>query len=730
MGYTYDQTPLCGGINDHEGRIQLHKVDETQWEAFWDELVREHHYLGYESVIGGRAKYVITLGKQIVGAISFCSAAYKLGPRDEYIGWDEETRLSLLPHLVCNNRFLILPWINIRNLASRILSLSLRQLQADWEKQYGVRPYMVETFVDNAQYLGTCYKAANWTYLGVTKGYGRIGSTFVHHGQSKDIYVYIIDRSFARKFKPDAGRLYDEREELAGMINGVPMWAPSLLKKVGITAETLIEQIKGKFTDHLLPYVRHLGRKEHWGHLVAMEQGLLSDLERKSIEPIAIAFEGVDCVRNLTHFMSDSKLDDAGLLREYQEDVSETLSHEYGMITGDETDIAKKGKNSVGVARQYCGNLGKVENCQASMVVGYASPHGYALVDRRLYMPRKWFEDEYEGLRKRCGVPSSVKFTEKNAMMLEMICNAIDSGLFPAKYVGVDSFFGCDTDFLDSLPEGIIYFADVRHNLSVFVGRPGLSVPAYLGNGRKPMKERPEFEPRKVSDIANSPEFPWNDVVLGIGAKGPIVAKDKCIRVVEVRNDLPGKDVWLYVRLLENGDIKYALCSAPPDAPLEEIRKLALMRWSIEQCFKECKNYLGMDHYEARSWNAWHRHTLFTLMAHLFIVKLRIAFSSTPQSPNTAPYIEAPVSLGDYLEAASQLQDNLGISHPSISAMPSVPQQILTIGLIRKLIVAVFVRVGEVLKEVDYHLYKSASAFNAHSSAKLNEARRAFAIPS
>ena len=726
MGFTFDKTPLSGGINNYEGKIRFHKVDETQWEVFWDDLVREYHYLGYESVIGARVKYVISFGKQIVGAISFCSAAYHLGPRDEFIGWDEETRVSLLPHLVCNNRFLILPWINIQNLASHILSLSLRQLQTDWEEQYGVKPYMAETFVDNAHYLGTCYKAANWTYLGTTKGYGRLGKTFVYHGQRKDIYVYVIDRSFAKKFKPDAGRLYDEREELAGMINGIPMWAPSLLERIGIT-ENIVQEIKERFTDFLARYVKHLGRKEHKEHLVAMEQGLLSDLDRKSIEPIAVAFEGVDCVRNLTHFMSDSKWDDEGMMHEYQDDLSGTLSHEDAMITGDVTDMPKKGKHSVGVARQYCGRLGKVDNCQSSVMMGYASPLGYGLVDRRLYLPESWFNDDHAKLRKKCGVPTGIEFKTKNDMLQEMICEAVESGKFPAKYVGVDCAFGTDTKFLDSLPESITYFADVRHNQLVFDGRPEVAIPAYSGKGRKPTKQVPEFEPRKVSEIAEDSKYAWNDVVLGIGAKGPIITQDKCIRVVEVRDGLPGKDVWLYIRKLENGDIKYALCNAPPDAPIEAIRKPALMRWSIEQCFNECKDYLGMDHYEARSWNAWHRHTLFTFMAHLFIIKQRIAFSIRPQSPNIAPYIETPVSLKDYLDASVQLESKQEISHPDIFAMPIMPQQIMTIGLVQKLIVAAFVKVGELLKEIDYYLYTSASAFDSHSKTKLKEARIAFA---
>jgi hypothetical protein len=379
MVYKYDKTPLGGKIDDYECELLLHKADETKWETYWNQLVKLHHYLGFDSSIGGRIKYIITLGQLIVGAIGFCSAMYRLGPRDAYIGWDEETRIAMLPHLVNNNRFLILPWISIKNLASRILSMSLRQLPEDWEKQYDVVPYMVETFVDRRQYPGTCYKASNWTYLGVTKGYGKIGKDFVYHGRKKDLYVYILDRQFEKRFKPDITRVYDEKEELRTMLNGTPMWEPTIMKELGMTSSPA-QKIEKKFIDHLTRYTPYLGRSENKFHFTSMLQGLLSDLKRKSIEPIAVAFEGTDGVRNLTNFMSRSKWDDTGMRDEYHRELSGLLSHDEGMITGDETCFPKKGRNSVGVARQYCGNTGKVDNCQSGVMAGYASTRGYGLV--------------------------------------------------------------------------------------------------------------------------------------------------------------------------------------------------------------------------------------------------------------------------------------------------------------------------------------------------------------
>ena len=692
MAYKYDKTPIIGELNEF-GPVRLHKVDETRMEEFWDAVVREYHYLGYERQIGARVKYVITLGKQIVGAISFCSAAFRLGPRDAYIGWDEETRLSKLPHLVANNRFLIFPWIRVRNLASHTLSKSLARLKLDWERQYGVKPWMVETFVDRSRYLGTCYAAANWTYLGITKGYGKVGKTFVYHGNKKDIYVYVMERSFAREFRPDIKRLQNGREELEEMINGIPTWYPTILPALGIT-EDITSRIHQYFAAHLGRYIDYLGRKEHRAHFVIMLKGLLSDLERKSIEPIVLAYGGRETVRNTTFFMSKSKWDDAGMHNEYRSEVSDLLAHEQGMQTIDGTDFPKKGRNSVGVARQYCGRLGKTDNCQASVMSGYVGPHGYALIDYELYMPKAWFDDGHAGLRKSCGVPSTLEFRTKNSIAADMIRKNADSGLFPAKYVGVDASFGSDSGFLDSLPDGKIYFADVKCDQRVFIRRPEMILPPYSGKGRKPCNKVPEFPPQTVKEIAESSDLPWNDVVLGIGAKGPIITKDKFLRVVEVRDGKPGKDVWLYIRLLADGSVKYVLCNESADASAEDLRKPALMRWSIEQCFRECKEYLGMDHYETRSWDAWRRHILLSHIAHLFIIKLRMEFTCKSRPSGHAPYIDAPVSLDEYLSAAENIMNGKDVGHPSISTAPSRPQQVLIIGLVRDILSESFVKVG------------------------------------
>jgi SRSO17 transposase len=422
----------------------------------------------------------------------------------------------------------------------------------------------------------------------------------------------------------------------------------------------------------------------------------------------------------MANFMTRAHFNDEGLLKQYQKQLAEEISCPGGMITVDGCDFPKKGHNSVGVQRQHCGPLGKVDNCQASVMVGYTSDKGYGLVNRRLYMPEKWLTDDFSALREECKVPEGLEHKTKNVIASEMINEMFNSGLFNCKYLGADAAFGSDSNFLDSLPEGLIYFTDIRNNIKMFEIRPEIATPEYAGKGRKP-HPKPVSAPRTVRDIAADASYPWQEVVLGMGAKGPIITRDKCIRVVEVRDKMPGKDVWLYVRQLEDGSVKYALCNASIDADIEEVRAPALMRWSVEQNFHECKKYLGMDHYEVRSWPGWHRHILFTFIAHLFINKLRRKFSIYVDEPHgPAPFVEAPVPLDDYRKAVVDARNGKVISHPRISAYPKRRQQVLTIGLMKLIIQPLMARMGATYDHVAHSLKSASGAYVCHSQTKIN----------
>lgn len=162
----------------------------------WNEYIHRYHYLGYQTLPGAQLRYFITIEDQIVAALGFGAAAWQTAPRDQYIGWDHEQRKRNLPLIVNNARFLILPWVNSKNLASKILAMMVHRLPNDWENQYNIRPVLLEIFVDAQRFTGTCYKAANWVYVGKTKGRGKLGPAGKQSVPIKDIWLYPLSRRF------------------------------------------------------------------------------------------------------------------------------------------------------------------------------------------------------------------------------------------------------------------------------------------------------------------------------------------------------------------------------------------------------------------------------------------------------------------------------------------------------------------------------------------------------
>jgi len=706
----YDETPLGGSISDYEESVQLVKVDETRREHLWDEMVAKYHYLGYEKTMGARVKYLVMLGKRPVGAIGFVSATPRLEARDKYIGWSEEERASLIQCVVNNNRFLILPWVSVRNLASHVLSESVRRLKADWPGQYGCDPCVVETFVDTELYSGSCYVAANWTYLGETKGYGKVGKSFVRHGRKKSIYALVINRRFAKRFRPRPSDPHENRrKEALVMLESIPNWKDDMFARAGITGAFLSDLPKqmSKFLD---PFMKCLKRPENRANMAAMVKGLMSDLERKSVEPVALAYMGASRVRSMQRFMSDSVWDDGRMLRICQSRLADLVSCDDGMLTVDGTDFPKKGGDSAGVQRQYCGRLGKVDNCQASVMLGYASDKGYGPVHRALYVPECWFDEAHSAKRARCGIPEGCEFKTKNRLAAEMIGEVVSAKRFGVKWVGADASFGSDTGFLDAIPDGLHYFADVRSNQMVFLERPAVSLPEYAGRGRRPYREAAAGRPTEVRDIAADDRIPWVSAVLADGAKGPITASEKCTRVVEIRKRLPAGDSWLYIRKDADGNVRYSLCNAPADTDISTLRRLSVMRWSIEQCFEECKRDLGMDHNECRSWNGWNRHVLLVFIAHLFLNTMRLRFGDTLRDGVFA--LKGPVSAKAFSEGARGLL-NEGV-YPSIFAGREAKFPFLTLPAARDLVCSSIPKVGCI---IDRLAYNQKSYCDAHISA-------------
>ena len=177
---------------------QLCPVVDRNHSRLWNEYIHRYHYLGHKPLPGAQLRYFVTIDQQIVAALGYSAAAWQTAPRDQFIGWSHEQRQSLLPLIVNNARFLIMPWVRSKNLASMILSLAARQLPDEWENRYGIRPVLLETFIDTERFTGVCYKAANWIYVGKTKGRGKLGPAGKQSVPIKDIWLYPLCRRFRR----------------------------------------------------------------------------------------------------------------------------------------------------------------------------------------------------------------------------------------------------------------------------------------------------------------------------------------------------------------------------------------------------------------------------------------------------------------------------------------------------------------------------------------------------
>jgi len=621
-----EENALSGNINDI-GDIRIINVSGTEDEKLWDEMIQKYHYLRLGKIIGPRIKYLALCNGRAIAAIGFNRASKSIGVREEYVGWDQEQRFELLKNVVNNMRFLILPWIKVKNLASSLLSKVTKIMCGDWEKRFGEKPCMVETFVDGSQYKGTCYLAASWLYLGETRGFSKAGTRFVYHGHKKKVFIRVIDKRFIERIRKDKKNhsVIERppprimiRREYGMMIEKMTDWSPKLLEEAGVTVNG-VSGLGGMLLNFVSSFFQFFVRSEGRANFLLYIKGLLSNLERKSIEPIVLRYAGPEKVRAMQIFMgAENAADDEALKKLYQEKLANEIVEDDGMINTDGSDIPKKGKKSVGVARQHCGALGKVDNCQAGVFVGYSSRRGYGVVDWRLYMPESWMGDDAKERRSECHVPEGIEFKTKVELASEMIAEVVKTGMFRAKWIGADSFFGRNKEFLDGLPEGMLYFADILHNMNVY---PLGVMAERLGTGAV-----------KVLDMAADDSTLWNRVILAEGSKGPIIADEKWFRVREDRDGKPGKEVWLYLRRLSDGKLKCALCNAPADILTDELRRAATMRWPIEQCFEECKGDLGMDHYEGRSWVLWHRHMLFVFIAHLFLLKVRFRFKKNSYS--------------------------------------------------------------------------------------------------
>jgi SRSO17 transposase len=308
---------------------------------------------------------------------------------------------------------------------------------------------------------------------------------------------------------------------------------------------------------------------------------------------------GVQRLLNSARWDADAVRDD---LRDY---VFEHLGdEESGVLVVDETGFLKKGEKSVGVARQYTGTAGRIENSQVGVFAVYASRKGAAFVDRALYLPREeWAQDA--GRRAEAGVPGEVRFATKGELAKEVLGRAFEAGV-PARWVVADTVYGT--------ARGLRGWLEER-------GRPYvMAVTGTHGVHR-------EGRQRQARAVAKGlPEGAWVRASAGEGSKGERLYDWACVALSDAgAEDEAGR--WLLVRrnIDEPSELAYYLAYGPKGTPVGELVRVAGRRWAIEDCFEQAKGEVGLDEYEVRKWDGWHRHVTLSLLAHAYLAVLRSA---------------------------------------------------------------------------------------------------------
>jgi SRSO17 transposase len=376
--------------------------------------------------------------------------------------------------------------------------------------------------------------------------------------------------------------------------------------------------------------------------------GLLLPGERKSVEPMAARLDGANVRRmhqSLHHLVADAPWNDEAVLDRCLETVIPALLRRDPVVAWvvDDTGFPKKGRESVGVARQYCGQVGKQDNCRVAVSLSVTTEKASMPVAFRLYLPESWVEDRKR--RKKTGVPDSIQFQTKPEIALEQIRHARERGL-PEGVVLADAGYGTDTKFRSELTKWeMTYVVGVQSTTSVW--KPGegpKSAPARKGNTGRPRKllqRDAKHHPLSVKELALSlPAESWKKVIWRQGVKQKLQSRFAALRVRPAHRDnersTPHAEEWLLIEWPtgESEPIKYWLAMVPADMALVELVHLAKHRWIIEGDYQELKQELGLGHYEGRGWRGFPHHATLCIAAYGFLVAERNLFSPSARAGN------------------------------------------------------------------------------------------------
>lgn len=404
--------------------------------------------------------------------------------------------------------------------------------------------------------------------------------------------------------------------------------------------QAAFDRVAASFAAFHAEFAPLFGRKEAQRRSEQYLRGLLvQQTDRRNAENMAEAIDGAT-PRTLQRFLTEAPWPTAPVIARVQRYVGVRVSSAGGIFVIDESGVAKQGRHSVGVARQYCGALGKVGNCQVGVFLAYVSERGHALVDERLFLPEAWTDDPA-----RCraaGVPEGVGYQSKAALGLAMLRQARAAGHLQGTWVAGDDAYGMVPTFRAALDaEGWRYVLDVPSTTPVFTQLPHLVLPPWSGRGRKPTVPRlaPDGpQPRTVAAVAAAlPPGAWQDLTVAEGAQGPRTYQLVALRVWESREGVPGRACWLLLRRnLDGSEPRYYLSNAPDDTPLLQLAQVAAARWIIETEFETSKGETGLDEYEVRSWRGWHHHMTLALLAAAFLLTLQQDWGEK-DAPDHAP---------------------------------------------------------------------------------------------
>jgi SRSO17 transposase len=377
-------------------------------------------------------------------------------------------------------------------------------------------------------------------------------------------------------------------------------------------ASTGLEELTGGLREHFQRAAAHR-------HAVASIAGLLGEVERKNGWQVA-EYGGYEHPRTIQRVLDRSMWDAAAVRDDLRDQVIAELGDPEGVLVVDETGFLKKGTKSCGVARQYSGTAGRIENCQIGVFLGYASPKGRAGIDRALYLPRPWADDQER--REEAGVPTTVAFHTKPWLALDMMERALDAGV-PARWVVGDSVYGSDGKLRRALEErGQAYALAVKRT------EQPTTWPPYGPPGQV-----------AVADIAAALEpDQWQRLSCGDGAQGERLYDWARIPVRPALRDGWVHAVVIRRRISDPGELAYYLVYAPTDTPLVEIVRAIGARWTIEEVFELAKQRVGLDEYEVRSWTGWHRHTTLALLALAALVLGAAKGGARLLTPRTRPW--------------------------------------------------------------------------------------------